>query len=131
MESYKEAIQVGAEKLGRLRGKLGTLGRATVGRLLVMVLGRKKQYNAGNTIQRDGRRRAKEGTSFSKWGGTHNKKACLCLWKALPDWLPRLLLETSVKGLGNGRLHEINVADDQGDEKLLQVLVELSVAQKC
>lgn len=46
VESYKEAIHVGVEKLGicgRLRGKLGTFGRATLGRLLVMVLWRNKQ----------------------------------------------------------------------------------------
>jgi len=41
VESYKEVIQVGVVKLGicgRLRGKLGTFGRATLGRLLVMLL---------------------------------------------------------------------------------------------
>ena len=39
--SHSGPIQAGAEKLGiggRLRGRLGTLGRGTLGRLLVIVL---------------------------------------------------------------------------------------------
>lgn len=48
----------------------------------------------------------------------------------LLDWLPCLLLKASVNGLGDGGLHQVNVADNQGHEDLLQVLVEFSITQK-
>jgi hypothetical protein len=41
VDSYKEAIHEGVEKLGicgRLRGRLGSFGRATLGRLLAIFL---------------------------------------------------------------------------------------------
>lgn len=48
---------------------------------------------------------------------------------SLPDGEPGLGLEAAVDGLGNGRLHQVDVADHQRDEELLQVLVEDPVAQ--
>lgn len=47
----------------------------------------------------------------------------------LLDGLPSLLLEATVDGLGDGRLHQVDVAHHQGDEQLLQVFVEGAVAQ--
>lgn len=48
---------------------------------------------------------------------------------ALPDRLPGLLLKAALDGLGDGRLHQVDVANHQGDEQVLQVLVESPVAQ--
>lgn len=47
----------------------------------------------------------------------------------LLDGLPGLLLEAAVDGLGDGRLHQVDVAHHQGDEQVLQVFVERPVAQ--
>ena len=48
---------------------------------------------------------------------------------ALLDRLPGFLLKASVDGLGDGGLHQVNVAHHQGREQFLQVLVERPVAQ--
>lgn len=48
---------------------------------------------------------------------------------ALPDSVPGLGLEAAVDGLGDGRLHQVDVANHQRDEELLQVLVKGPVAQ--
>lgn len=48
---------------------------------------------------------------------------------ALLDRLPGLLLEAAVDGLGDGRLHQVDVADDEGHEQILQVFVKGPVAQ--
>lgn len=47
----------------------------------------------------------------------------------LLDGLPGLLLEAAVDGLGDGRLHQVDVANHQGDEQILQVFVECPIAQ--
>lgn len=47
----------------------------------------------------------------------------------LLDRLPGLLLEASMDGLGDGRLHQVNVAHHKGDEQVLQVFVERPIAQ--
>lgn len=47
----------------------------------------------------------------------------------LLDGLPGLLLEAAVDGLGDGRLHQVDVAHHQGHEQILQVFVEGAVAQ--
>ncbi len=47
----------------------------------------------------------------------------------LLDRLPGLLLEAAVDGLGDGRLHQVDVAHHQGDEQVLQVFVEHPIAQ--
>lgn len=54
--SHRGPIQVGAEKLGicgRLRGRLGTLGRGTLGRLLVIVLLDKKSTTRFSSSDKD------------------------------------------------------------------------------
>ena len=45
------------------------------------------------------------------------------------DRLPGLPLEAAVDGLGYGGLHQVHVAHHQRGVQVLQVLVELSVAQ--
>lgn len=47
----------------------------------------------------------------------------------LLDGLPGLLLKAAVDGLGDGRLHQVDVADHQGDKQVLQVFVERPIAQ--
>lgn len=49
--------------------------------------------------------------------------------RLLLDRLPGLLLEAAVDGLGDGRLHQVDVAHHQGNEQLLQVFVEGAIAQ--
>lgn len=49
--------------------------------------------------------------------------------RSLLDRLPLLLLETTVNGLSNRRLHQVNVAHHQWNEEVLQVFVEHPVAQ--
>lgn len=47
----------------------------------------------------------------------------------LLDGLPGLLLEAAVDGLGDGRLHQVDVTHHQGDEQVLQVFVERTIAE--
>lgn len=49
--------------------------------------------------------------------------------RSLLDRLPRLPLEAAVDGLGDRRLHQVDVAHHQRDEEVLQVRVERPVAQ--
>lgn len=49
--------------------------------------------------------------------------------RGLLDGLPGLLLEATVDGLGDGRLHQVDVAHHQRHEDGLQVSVERPVAQ--
>lgn len=49
-------------------------------------------------------------------------------WSLL-DGLPGLLLEAAVEGLGDRRLHQVDVAHHQRHEDALQVSVERPVAQ--
>lgn len=49
--------------------------------------------------------------------------------RSLLDTLPLLLLEATVNGLSNRRLHQVDVAHHQWYEEVLQVFVERPVAQ--
>lgn len=50
--------------------------------------------------------------------------------RAILDRLPGLLLKAAVDGLGDGCLHQVNIAHHQGQEGVLQVPVEHPVAQE-
>lgn len=48
---------------------------------------------------------------------------------SLLDWLPGFSFKTSVNRLSNGGLHQVNISHYQRSVEVLEVLVELSIAQ--
>ena len=49
-------------------------------------------------------------------------------WHSL-DRLPRLPFKAPVNGLSDGGLHEVHIAHHQGSIQILQVFMELPIAQ--
>lgn len=57
------------------------------------------------------------------------EKRLRLLTLCLLDWLPGFSFKTPVNRLGNGGFHQVNVSHYQRSVEVLEVLVELSIAQ--